>query len=136
MSDVQAEVPRGTPMRDAWESYRLTDDYRNTLRWAIHAEHAPGSLWAAFVKGWEARALKRADELMDAKPGTPEGAELDKLADEIVEQERLDDLQPRITQAVREADEHFERVGGSSRHWVRDCFLPMIEKHGLKIESR
>jgi hypothetical protein len=40
---------------------------------------------------------------------------------------------PLITQAVREADIHFERVGGSSRHWVRDCFLPMLEKHGLKI---
>lgn len=45
----------------------------------------------------------------------------------------MDDLLPHITQAVREADAHFERVGGSSRHWVRDCFLPMLEKHGLEV---
>jgi len=32
--------------------------------------------------------LKRADQLMDAQPGTPEGAELDRLADEIVEAEK------------------------------------------------
>lgn len=54
MSEAQAEVPIGDPMRDAWEAYRLTDEYRNTLRWAIYPEHAPGSLWAAFVAGWQA----------------------------------------------------------------------------------
>lgn len=36
-----------------------------------------------------------------------------------------------VTAAVREADQTFQRVGGSSRHWVRDCFLPTLEKHGL-----
>lgn len=43
------------------------------------------------------------------------------------------DLLPIVTQIVREADAHFERVGGSSRHWVRDCFLPMLEAKGLAI---
>ena len=38
-----------------------------------------------------------------------------------------------ITAAVRAADRHFERVGGSSRHWIRDCFLPELERHGLVI---
>jgi hypothetical protein len=42
-------------------------------------------------------------------------------------------LVTRITAAVREADRTFERVGGSSRHWVRDCFLPTLEKHGLAV---
>lgn len=42
-------------------------------------------------------------------------------------------LLAKITEAVREADVHFDRVGGSSKHWVRDCFLPMLEKHGLRI---
>lgn len=33
-----------------------------------------------------------------------------------------------LTEVVREADAVFQRVGGSTRHWVRDCFLPLIEK--------
>jgi len=43
---------------------------------------------------------------------------------------------PRVTSAVRAADIHFERVGGGSYHWVRDCFLPMLEQYGLKIVPR
>lgn len=38
-----------------------------------------------------------------------------------------------LTAAVREADEMFQKVGGSSRHWARDCFLPSLEKHGVGI---
>lgn len=58
MSEVQGEVPLDHPMRAAWEAYKQTEDYRNTLRWAaapIDPENVVGSLWAAFVKGWEAR---------------------------------------------------------------------------------
>jgi hypothetical protein len=39
----------------------------------------------------------------------------------------------RMTAAMREADTHFEIVGGSTRHHVRDCLLPILEKHGLKL---
>jgi hypothetical protein len=39
----------------------------------------------------------------------------------------------RLTRAVRLADSNFERVGGSSRHWVRDCFLPALESEGLDV---
>lgn len=39
----------------------------------------------------------------------------------------------RITAVVREADRTFEKVGGSSRHWVRDCFLPLLNRSGLFI---
>lgn len=38
-----------------------------------------------------------------------------------------------VTEAVQAADEHFEKVGGSSRHWVRDCFLPELKERGLEI---
>jgi hypothetical protein len=34
---------------------------------------------------------------------------------------------------VRDADAMFERVGGSSRHWVRDCFLPLLNAKGYII---
>jgi hypothetical protein len=44
-----------------------------------------------------------------------------------------DELVRDLTRVVREADEMFEREGGSSRHWVRDCFLPdalpVFERH-------
>lgn len=38
-----------------------------------------------------------------------------------------------ITRAVRQADKNFEESGGSSRHWVRECFLPCLELEGLEI---
>ena len=38
-----------------------------------------------------------------------------------------------ITKCVREADIIFHDVGGTTRHWVMDCFLPAIEKAGLCI---
>lgn len=41
-----------------------------------------------------------------------------------------------MTRAMREADETFERVGGSTRHHVRDCLLPNLYKHGLVIALR
>ena len=45
----------------------------------------------------------------------------------------MTDTLGEITAAVRKADKDFERVGGSSRHWVRDCFLPRLEEAGLEI---
>lgn len=38
-----------------------------------------------------------------------------------------------ITAVVREADKVFERVGGSSRHWARDCFLPLLNQAGFAL---
>lgn len=38
-----------------------------------------------------------------------------------------------ITRAVRAADERFEAEGGSSRHWVRDHFIPHLEDAGYTI---
>lgn len=30
-----------------------TDSFANARRWALHDEHVDGSLWAAFMAGWE-----------------------------------------------------------------------------------
>lgn len=38
-----------------------------------------------------------------------------------------------MTAIMREADKTFETVGGSTRHYVRDVLLPLMEKKGLKI---
>lgn len=37
----------------AWEAYKATPGYANTLRWATEAQHTEGSLWAAFIAGRE-----------------------------------------------------------------------------------
>ena len=42
-------------------------------------------------------------------------------------------LETLVTIIVREADQAFEKSGGSSRHWVRDCFLPLLEAAGLRV---
>lgn len=37
----------------------------------------------------------------------------------------------KVTAAMREADPLFEEVGGSTRHYVRDLLLPILEKSGF-----
>ena len=44
-----------------------------------------------------------------------------------------DDLVRVLTSIVREIDPLFEAEGGSTRHWVRDFFLPELERRGLWI---
>lgn len=39
----------------------------------------------------------------------------------------------RLTAAMRVADRAFERVGGSTRHHVRDCLMPALEAEGLSV---
>ena len=39
----------------------------------------------------------------------------------------------RVTSAVRRADDDFERSGGSSRHWVVECFLPALSDFGIDV---
>ena len=53
---IQSQVPADYPMMVAWEAYKASDEYSNTKRWAAHVEHVDGSLWAAFVMGWNCRA--------------------------------------------------------------------------------
>lgn len=43
------------------------------------------------------------------------------------------DIVNDVTAIVREADEVFQRVGGSSRHWTRDCFLPLLNERGIVV---
>lgn len=43
------------------------------------------------------------------------------------------DLVRAITKICRTADEEFQQAGGSSRHWVRDHFLPNLRADGWRI---
>lgn len=72
MSEVSAKVPDDSPLMIAWNAFKASDGYANTLKWARHVAireretnalieiqhpHTEGSLWAAFMAGWNA-ALK------------------------------------------------------------------------------
>lgn len=71
------KLPDDSPIMIAWEKYRKTDDYRNSLKWALGGDEtipgddqrrrwAEGSLWSAFLEGWVrmAEALRlRVDEV-------------------------------------------------------------------------
>lgn len=43
------------------------------------------------------------------------------------------DIIHRATKAVRAADTKFKKVGGTSRHWIHECFLPELEREGLRL---
>lgn len=38
-----------------------------------------------------------------------------------------------VTRAVRKADIDFRDAGGTSRHWVRDWFLPYLRQENVEI---
>lgn len=46
------------------------------------------------------------------------------------------DTLARVTKAVRAADAVFQKVGGSTRHWVRDCFLVQLEEDDLMVVDK
>ncbi len=45
----------------------------------------------------------------------------------------MTDKERRVTLMMRDADELFERSGGGTKHFVRECLHPMLTKHGLTI---
>lgn len=47
-------VPESHPLMVAWNAYKATDEYANTKKWALHEQHVEGSLWAAFMAGFNA----------------------------------------------------------------------------------
>lgn len=77
--NAMAPCPPESPLMKAWEAYQTTDDFKNSLIWATalrytdagnrnfefdaaanqitnlqREQHAKGSLWAAFMQGWQA----------------------------------------------------------------------------------
>lgn len=77
MGNASAELPLSDPMRQAFEKYKATSEYANSKHWALRVAHmsqvgedrsavcdlmpleqrsryVDGSLWAAFVEGWNA----------------------------------------------------------------------------------
>ena len=56
MSETTTPVSKDSPLWLAWEAYTATEEYANTKRWAVVPEHAEGSLWAAFERGFAAQS--------------------------------------------------------------------------------
>lgn len=54
MSDVMAPCPKDSPLMQTWEKYRASDEFRNSFKHAADLEYRTGSMWAAFVAGFEA----------------------------------------------------------------------------------
>lgn len=67
---VQAQCPDDHPLMVAWNSYKQTEAFENSKRWAIRPEHTDGSLWAAFSAGFNAQPAPGAKT-----PATPTLAE-------------------------------------------------------------
>jgi hypothetical protein len=53
MTDVMAALAKDDPRLIAWEAYKATPEYQNTRNWALHEQHVDGSLWAAFLAGFD-----------------------------------------------------------------------------------
>jgi len=49
----------------AWKEYQASDDFANSQKWARHPAHTEGSLWAAFLAGFQA-ATERAAMLHES----------------------------------------------------------------------
>lgn len=43
------------------------------------------------------------------------------------------DLLREFTSAMRAADETFQQTGGGTRHYLRDCLWPEMQKRGLSL---
>jgi len=54
---TETPVPNDHPLMVAWNAYKQTEDYANTLRWAVYPKHTEGSLWVAFARGWRLRSM-------------------------------------------------------------------------------
>lgn len=55
---IERPCPPDSELMKAWEKYKASDDYANSLHWAAKDEYREGSMWAAFMSGFEAAGGK------------------------------------------------------------------------------
>jgi hypothetical protein len=65
---IETVVSKDDPLMIAWEDYKSSDEYANSFNWAAREQQREGSMWAAFVAGWNARTRRRSGELRRAGP--------------------------------------------------------------------
>lgn len=72
------EMPLTHPLRAAWESYKLSDDYANSRKWAAQPEHIEGSMWAVWLAAFNA-ATERAAALHESVDPASDAERLNKV---------------------------------------------------------
>lgn len=55
MSDMQPLL-NDHPLMIWWNEYKNSDDFKNSKNWVVNPKHTEGSLWVAFLAGWQAAA--------------------------------------------------------------------------------
>jgi hypothetical protein len=75
---------------------------------------------------WNTREIRSRLALLAVQPPPPVGSPTTAQADDV-------DMVNALTAICRAADQAFQKSGGSSRHWVRDCFLPRINAAGWRV---
>jgi hypothetical protein len=64
--NMMAAVPEDHPLMVAWNEYKKTADFANTMKWAkTNPEYVDGSLWGAFMAGFNL-ATERAASLHES----------------------------------------------------------------------
>lgn len=58
----QSPVPADHPLRRAWDAYLASERGANAMKWAEQKDHVKGSMWHAFISGFQA-ATERAGNL-------------------------------------------------------------------------
>lgn len=83
---MSAKLPDTDPLIIAWNAYKQTKEYDNTLRWAknftisvaydtgqliMNANTQEGSLWAAFAEGFKAGLALNTSQFPTSSPTEP-----------------------------------------------------------------
>lgn len=59
---VTQELSKDHPMMKAWDNYKEGKAFEVTKKYAMDPSCVEGSLWAAFVSGWESAMLHKDKE--------------------------------------------------------------------------
>lgn len=124
---ASSPLPKDAPIMQAWEAYQKTAEYQNTFRWAVHPEHREGSLWGAFLAGWQRASGATEDQPVARVQPVESTQQNEPNDDERVEYERLVKALRNAREAIARLDE--DALGRDQREgWpYRDELLAEID---------
>lgn len=71
----ESPMDRDAPVMLAWATFKATEAYENAARWAVSPQDTEGSLWRAFLEGYEAAGRARGRAPRPAQDAVREAAE-------------------------------------------------------------